>query len=406
MRRLLTILLVLALIGAAIAAFLILTTPKSGTTVRYPLSEAHVALLMRVPASADSFALIPTAPQLHAKLRTNPVTREAVETWTAEQHLPPSWALGGADIVAWKNDKKTSYAIRVDAFRAFLLRVWLMASSSVDARWDGRVFVINATSERTLSASELEPILRLAAKLPEGDVFVVQRESARGAFPPTSRPAVSSVRITPQEIVSVTRARSGSAAEAAGGPQRPFPKGALLSVTFSSPPRILDDVRRLLRADIGGLVANGGMIALYDVDTGTLLPKPEGVVVVPASPASRVAAQDLARIAELIGETRDTGTELLISFDRSSVGLYSKDAFEPAAWPANRWSLRLDPVRMVPILERLGDSTGLRIAAPRIHRAARDLRRWIRYLEAASRIEAADSAEGGVEELRVRITSK
>lgn len=406
MRRLLTILLVFALIGAAIAAFLILTTPKSGTTVRYPLSEAHVALLMRVPASAESFALIPTAPQLHAKLRTNPVTREAVETWTTEQHLPPSWALGGADIVAWKNDKKTSYAIRVDGIRAFMLRAWLMISTNVDARWDGRMFVINGTADRTLSASELELILRLAAKLPEGDVFVVQRESARGAFPPTSRPAVSSVRITPAEIVSVTRARSGSAAEAAVAPQRQFPKGALLSVTFARPPRILEDVRRLLRADIGGLVANGGMIALYDVDTGTLLPKPEGVVVVPASPASRVAAQDLARIAELIGETRDTGTELLISFDRSSVGLYSKDTFEPGAWPANRWSLRLDPVRMVPILERLGDSTGLRIAAPRIHRAARDLRRWIRYLEAASRIDAADSAEAGVEELRVRITSK
>src|SRR5687768_2657850 len=139
MRRLLTILLVFALIGAAIAAFLILTTPKSGTTVRYPLSDAHVALLMRVPASADSFALIPTAPQLHARLRTNPVTREAVETWTAEQHLPPPWALGGADIVAWKNGKKTSYAIRVDGIRAFMLRAWLMISTNVDARWDGRM---------------------------------------------------------------------------------------------------------------------------------------------------------------------------------------------------------------------------------------------------------------------------
>jgi len=404
MRKLLLILIILLVIAAAIAAYLIATTPSKSESVHFPLSERHLELLTRVPASANAFALIPTAPQFHAKLKTNPVTRDAVETWADEQHLPSPWLLGGADLVVWKKEKKTSYAIRVDAVRAFLLRASLFATN-VSARWDGTAFIVNAEPERTLTKSELEPALRLADKLPEGDVFVVQRESARGAYPPTSRPAVSSVRVTPDEISIVSRARTDMTNERPAVQPR-LPKGALLSVAFANPPRLLDDMRRLLRADVATLVADGGSIALYDVDAGTLLPRPDGVIVVPANDTRRAAVEDLRRVAELVGEIRDTGSELLVSFDHSSVTQYLKDTKEPAPWPASRWAVRLDPVRFVPILEKLGDNTGLRLIAPRIYRSARDLRRWIGNLEHADVIEAADSADAGVEELRVRIASK
>src|SRR5688572_23689658 len=107
MRRLLLILFILLVALGAIAAYLYLTTPRSGDSVRFPLTERHLALLTRVPASAESFAFIPTAPQLHAKLKANPVTRDLVAQWSAEQHLPSPWLLGGADLVIWKKDKKT-----------------------------------------------------------------------------------------------------------------------------------------------------------------------------------------------------------------------------------------------------------------------------------------------------------
>lgn len=405
MRRLLVILVILLVAVGALAAYLFLTTPRAAGSVRFPLRDRDLALLMRIPASADSFALIPSAPQLQATLKANPITRDVVAQWSAEQNLPAPWLLGGADLVVWKRDKRTSYAVRVDVVRAFLLRAWLLASSNVPARFDGSVFVINATRERTLSRSELEPIQRLAAKLPPGEMFVVQRESARGAFPPTSRPAVSSVQVTPREITIVSRARAGVAAERPPLQAR-FPKGALLSVTFTNPPRLLGDLRRILQTDIASLVADGGSIALYDIDPGTLLPRPEGVIVVPATNAKRAAMQDVGRVADLLGERRDTGSELLVSFDRSSVGQYLKDTKEPGAWPATRWALRMDPQRMIPVLERLGDNVGLRFAAPRIYRSVRDLRRWIGNLKHAQLIEAADSAESGVEELRVRIASK
>jgi hypothetical protein len=405
MRRFLAILIILLVAFGALAAYLYLTTPGAGTSVRFPLGDRHRALLTRVPASADSFALIPTAPQLHAKLKANPVTRDLVATWTAEQQIPHPWLLGGADLMIWKRGKSTSYAVRVDVVRAFLLRAWLLASSNVPARFDGSVFIINSGSGRTLSASELDPILRLADKLPEGDMFVVQRESARGAFPPLSRPSASSVRITPKEISIASRARTRTPPIAPAAPTQ-FPKGAVLSATFVETPRLLGDLRRILQTDIGTLVAGGGSIALYDVDAGTLLPRPKGVIAVPANDARRAAMQDVTRVAALFGETRDTGQELLVSFDRSSLGIYLKDTKEPGTWPANRWAMRLDPRKLVPILERLGDNPGLRLAAPRIYRSVRDLRRWMGNLQTATEIEAAESAEGGVEELRVRIASE
>ena len=72
----------------------------------------------------------------------------------------------------------------------------------------------------------------------------------------------------------------------------------------------------------------------------------------------------------------------------------------------NQWALRIDPARLVPVLQDVGDNIGLRIAAPRTYRAARDLRRWIGALEKASSIEAGASASGGIEELRVQIAAK
>jgi hypothetical protein len=114
---------------------------------------------------------------------------------------------------------------------------------------------------------------------------------------------------------------------------------------------------------------------------------------------------NVIRVAEIFGETRDTGTQILVSFDRTSLGLYSKDTFVPATWPATRWALRIDSARLVPVLRRLSDSRGLQCITPRIHRSIRDLRRWMDAVERAESIEAAASVSGGVEELRVRLAS-
>ena len=106
------------------------------------------------------------------------------------------------------------------------------------------------------------------------------------------------------------------------------------------------------------------------------------------------------------GQTGEKDGQLLVSFDQRSLGIYINDAMVEAAWPANRWAGRIDPSKLNPVLRRLGDNPGLRFAAPRVYRSARDLRNWIDALEKAESVEAAESATGGVEELRVRIVSK
>lgn len=405
MRKLLIILLVLALLIGAVALYLFVTTPKSARGVSFPLSDDDRALLARVPASAEVFALVPTAAALHGKLLANPVTREPVENWAAEQQqLPSPWMLGGADLVLWKSAKRTSYALRLDPLRAFLVRIYLMMSSDADAVWDGRVFVINGGGARPGGEAALAPLLQLANGLPAGDALVFQQHDARGVFPPIGRPAASTVKLTPAEIVIVSRAENDEPVTAAATTSR-FPKGAMLTASFTDPPRIIGDVDRLFAGQVSDLVRNGGELAVYDVDTGTLLPRPKGIVILPATAEARKAIDDAKDAISLVGETREAGGALLVSFDRSSMPLYLKDAFETAPWPANRWAVRIDVPRFLPVAERLGDSRGLRFAASRIHRAARDLRRWMRPLSRASTIEAADSVNGGVEELRVRVIS-
>ena len=408
MRKLTLFLIVLlALIGAA-AIYLVVTTPKSASPVRFPLAEPHRQLLAHVPAAADSFALIPSAALLHGKLLANPVTREPILQWTHEHELPRPWMLGGADLAVWKRGKTTSYALRLDPFRAMLVRMWLLMTSTADARWVGSTLIMHeAVSGLAPSATpaDLSALLRLATGLPEGDVFVVQQQTGRGAFPPIGRPAVTSVRVTATEVLLVSRAATAETAEQREIRPR-FPDGAMLAASFAAPPRVLGDLNRLLGAKIDALVDEGGSVALYDVDGGTFLPRPKGVLVIPADERAREQMKNVERVASLVGETRDTGDQILVSFDRTSMGLYIEDEMVPASWPSTRWSLRIDPKRLIPVLRRVGDSPGLRFAAPRLHRAARDLRRWMDALNQADSVEAAASVAGGVEELRVRVSSK
>jgi hypothetical protein len=133
------------------------------------------------------------------------------------------------------------------------------------------------------------------------------------------------------------------------------------------------------------------------------------VIAVPDDPERRQLFDSFVSrlsVGEALGVRPRTDTargELLLSFDES-IPLYIKDALQPA--PVGRWSLRMDAPRMVPVLERLGDNVGFRVASPRLFRSARDLSHWIHYLQKASTIEAVDSVNGDSELLAVRVLSK
>src|SRR6266568_6848010 len=104
MRSLAVFVVILLIIVGAAALFLVATTPRQSTPV-------HVtpALIEEVPASAESFAIIPTAAAFDAKLNTNPITRAALDKWRAKHPLPRPWMVGGADLLVWKSGDTTRY---------------------------------------------------------------------------------------------------------------------------------------------------------------------------------------------------------------------------------------------------------------------------------------------------------
>lgn len=391
MRKFVIVIVVLALVVAGAVAYLQSTTPKTAAGVRFPLTPEQRALLSSVPTDAEAFALVPTAAALHAKLIANPITRDPVTRWGDENPLPRPWMLGGTDLVVWKSDKSIRYAARLDPFRAALVRAYLFFNPERAAS-----FLVNPPTR-----DRVPPEIEQASGLPAGDVFVVQRHEARGTYPPIGRPAISSVQIGAREVTFTSRAPLSEAPK----PQRAtvrYPVGALLSASFAEAPRVAGDLNRLFGSKLSDALQHGGSIVIYDIDTGTLLPSPKGVIVLPLSTEARDRAQRLSGVAQV----RETTDAVLVSFDRTSLDAYTRDRFVEFPWPSSDWSLRIDAKRMIPILEKLGDNVGLRFATPRLYRSARDLRGWIGALSGADTIEAAHNQTNAGEELAVRISSK
>jgi hypothetical protein len=215
---LVVLLIVLVVIGAAVV-YLIVTTPKESGALHLPLTPAQRTLIATVPASAESFALIPHAAALEAKLRANPVTALAVDEYRERATLPSPWMLGGADVVAWRSGKATTYFVKLDPVRSVLAHIYLMVAGDAGPT---RV-LINASDEPPIPAAEIDQLLALGPSLPAGEALVVQREESRGAYPPIGRPALSIVSISPASIDIASVAAPAPAARkptppAGGGP--------------------------------------------------------------------------------------------------------------------------------------------------------------------------------------------
>jgi len=408
MRKLTIIAAVVLALVAAVIIYLVVTTPKTSAGIRFPLTGAQRDLVASVPESAQSFALIPTAAALDSKLRANVVTASAVENWEKVHSLPSPWMVGGADLLAWRDASTTRYLIRLDPIRAFVVRTYMMLGGDI-----GDTLLINAPSTQPINSADLAQILALSEKLPPGDALVVQRRGSRGAFPPIARPAVTSLSVTPDDILFTSRAPRDATEPVAAQTNQPahFPHNALITATFATMPRVVEDLNRVFGTRVSSLVENGGSIAVYDIDTHKFLPRPMGVIAVPDDPPRRAAFEEFVgkvKQGESLGihiETAEHGGSLLLSFD-DSINPYINDAMEAGRWPAGKWAVRADPRRLVPILSRIGDSLGLRIAAPHFYRSARDLGHWIDALQGATVLEAADSEDASAEELKVRISAK
>ena len=199
---------------------------------------------------------------------------------------------GGADLLAWRDASTTRYLVRLDPVRAALVRTYMMLGGDL-----GDTLVINAPAAQPISADALDQILKLAEKLPPGDAFVVQRRGSRGAFPPIARPAVTSLSVTPGDILFTSRAARETTAPLAAQASQParFAHGALLTASFATMPRVVEDLNRVFGTRVSSLLENGGTIAVYDIDTHKFLPRPMGVIAVPDDPVRRAGVRAVRR---------------------------------------------------------------------------------------------------------------
>jgi hypothetical protein len=403
-KRALLFVLAVALIAiAGVAIFLYVSTPREPLALTLPLADDHRRLLARVPAGADAFALIPRAAALEARLRENPATAQALEEWTRDRQLPSPWMLGRADLVVWHSDEGTTFAFHLDPFRALLLRTstWFGGPA---LNVDGSTVLIGPAAGQDALADHVPDLhLGLGHGL-SGHAVVVQRRGG-AMFPPIARPAVSTVTVTRREVNIVSRSGRSSP-----GPQPPvtpnLPLGGLISAWFSEPTRVVTALDRIVPGDVVSILSSGGSVVLYDVEGRRLLPRPRGVFITPDNPQTRAAAARLETVAEIVGGVERRDGQILIALDRQSLPAYATEDFEASPFPSNLWAVRIDPGRMLPVVEDLADHRGLRFAAPELSRSAGRLRDWISRLSGAKRIDAAALATAGGEELRVRVTAK
>src|SRR2546428_8580218 len=88
LRSFLIFVVIVAVIVGAAAVYLTITTPHQSAGIRFPMTAEERALVAQVPASAEWFAVIPAAAALDAKLRANPITSEALDSWRGRNSVP------------------------------------------------------------------------------------------------------------------------------------------------------------------------------------------------------------------------------------------------------------------------------------------------------------------------------
>jgi hypothetical protein len=432
MRKILIALAVLAALIAACVVWLTVTTGHTQKRVKFPLTSGQRALLRMVPAAATEIAILPTAASLYAKYENHPLTERAIRDWS-EREAPPNLAfiLGNADAVAWRSGKRIGFAVRPDPLRMWLSRAWLLITGSDMVHEADGILAMNS-EEQALSDAQLEPLLAVARTLPVGEAVVIQREASRGAFPPLARPCATSIEGNATDLVLHSRA----AAETTDPPMRalPFrdPQKAMLTLAVSTTPPLASELNRLFASHVSSLLDRGGMLVLYRVDARKLVPRPQGVIVLPADAEHRQLFDDFVhsltsmasaavtatnrRIGstelvtrEAFGmtlQTADSGSELLLAFDDDSIPAYLGDTLQPFPSGPVLWTSRIDPKQLIPTLNALSDQPGFRLLSPKLHRSGDDLRRWIQYLDRATGIRAEKRTAGAMEELTVTISAK
>lgn len=400
---LILLILLVLLVGWIVAPMLV---PPA--MVQLGSSSELAGMMLRAPAEAENVIAVATfGPAWH---RYSPLLAPLIQSADAEALDRAAWLAGRSRVVAWTRGGDWGAVARPDPLRRLLARI-LAAAGSAPIRVEGDE-VLFGTVDDPVDAGATDA---LSAGL-EGHAFILHRKD--GGYPPIGRPALSAIEFEDGDLRVTTRGPSSSevTAEMSGVF---LPQSAPISLRFARPPKAVLTLEQAFPVDLRAILEQGGMVALYGVETRGLLPRPLLVFSVPADDARAASiieridrATTQGAIGLLLGMRAQqartlAGTELvrregvgltieyarrpgefLLAFDKTSLSRLLEDESVPLEPGAAAWSMRARPRDLLPILDQIRSNTAIRLLAEDFAREAGDLARLFRSIPRAEEVEA------------------
>lgn len=345
------------------------------------------ALLGLAPPSASQAFLIPAFGP--AWRRFEPLLLPLLDLNGNESSIgAAAWLLGPSPVLLWSSGQSWGAIADPDPLRAALLRVAAVFLPDLEIRFErSRAFLNAGTAVAPVAIEDA-----LVGDL-RGHAFVYHREGSDG-YPPLERPALSAITFEEGTLQVMTRGRSARPLRTRDLSGTTLPAGALLAARFAEPPEAILAIEKAIPISLPAYLADGGMVALYGIESEGIVPRPRLVFAIPADePRSRdlIAAidrlttrgamryllgmeQDRQRLVAGIPVTRregigltiefaNRGEEFLFAFDGVSLERLLTDREVPAGVGEAAWALRGSPEHLLPLLEELGRNEALRLFA-------------------------------------------
>ncbi len=424
MRIALIVIAILAALAIALGAALLVPRFAEPAAPRLTAEPELLGMMAAAPGDAETVVAIPTFASTWR--RFSPVIEPLIESHEDRRSLAAaSWMIGNAPVAIWTAGGGWGARARPDGVHRLLLRA-AAPFVSFDVAFEGdhvRFGAAAPAAERALDAALAESL--------EGHLFVVHLDE--GSYPPMERPALTSVRFGDGVLRITTRGRpepGQDAAPVALG-DKTLPANALLAARFAEAPRAVLAMEKAAPIRFERFLRDGAMVALYGVEEGGLIPRPLIAFSVPADDAKYqelVDTVDRAMAKGAVGlllgpqpeTTRTVGGvtithreglgltleyarrdgELLFAFDDSSLEQLLRAREVPAGEGSAHWAMRARPAELLPALEDLGSSRGLRLLARGFSNASRDLGHALRALPPTDELTAEMTREGDVLVLR------
>lgn len=387
-------------------------------------------LLGLVPGSATDILIAPAAAPAYNAVRANDLTASLLDTWKESRSL--RWlplALGRSPLVCWRNQSGDwACAARADRFRSMFLPLITRLAPGIQVKRSGDVLLIGNHDGQ--QSSNPVDVSNLWSGL-TGHLYYVQFPGRNAGFPPVGRPAVTAATIQPDVIVLETRAAADKVFEPLR--REDLPTQPLFAGRVSESPEIFRRIDRILPLETGPLLANGGLIVLYEIDDSKLLPRPRGVIAVGDGPGlSESLDRKIGSIptieppttrvekgveivsrrgAGFVVERAKADGELILAFDSSSMSKYlaERPSQPPPKGARNEvaWVVRFRPREILPALRAIEGNDAIKLLARDAHRAVERLYRDAKPFENAGEVNMTLRQKGRLDELSVRVdTSK